>query len=96
MSSGHVHQIVGSTHMTAEGPQRGNGHGYPIPEDVHFATLEEKKRLWFRDALINSLFIASWYVKCILTAIQLELFHLTMQVFFRTHTVFVQQMDVRS
>jgi hypothetical protein len=31
-------------------------------QDVHFATIEEKKRLWFRDALINSLFMTAWYV----------------------------------
>jgi solute carrier family 35 protein C2 len=55
--------------MTTEEPQRDDGNVYPIPEDVHFATIEEKKRLWLRDALINSLFIASWYVKCIPTAI---------------------------
>ena len=64
--SEHVHEIpltVGSTE-----PQGDNDDVYPL-EDVHFATLEEKKRLWLRDALINSLFIASWYVKCILTAI---------------------------
>jgi len=27
---------------------------------VHYATEEEKKRLWWRNAVINSLFIASW------------------------------------
>lgn len=36
---------------------------YPGPEDVHFATIEEKKRLWFRDAFINAFFIASWCVR---------------------------------
>lgn len=95
----HVHEIpltAGSTHMTTEGPQRDNENGYPIPEDVHFATIEEKKRLWLRDALINTLFIASWYVKCIPTAIRLESLHVAVQVYFRTHIVFVQQMDVRS
>ncbi|KAH9062415.1 TPT-domain-containing protein [Lactarius vividus] len=61
--SEHVHPtplIVGSAHMSAEGPQRDDDL-YPIPEDVHFATIEEKKRLWLRDALINALFIASWF-----------------------------------
>ena len=95
--SEHVHPlIVGSTHMSTEGLDRDNDNVYPIPEDVHFATIEEKKRLWLRDALINSLFIASWYVKCVPTAIRLESFHLTVQVYFRTYTIFVQQMDVRS
>ncbi|KAH9163933.1 triose phosphate transporter [Lactarius sanguifluus] len=46
--------------MSPEGPQR-DDNLYPIPEDVHFATIEEKKRLWLRDALINALFIASWF-----------------------------------
>jgi hypothetical protein len=76
--SEHVHEIplsVGSAHITTEGPQQGDHDNvYPL-EDVHFATLEEKKRLWLRDALINSLFIASWYVKtysdCNLTRITL-------------------------
>ena len=31
-------------------------------EDIHLATVEEKKRRWWRNALINVLFIASWYV----------------------------------
>lgn len=30
--------------------------------DVHLATLEEKKRRWWRNALINTAFIASWSV----------------------------------
>lgn len=67
----HVHEIplsVGSTH---EGPQAEDVNVYPL-EDVHFATVEEKKRLWLRDALINAFFIAAWYVKCIPTAIQLD------------------------
>ena len=64
--SEHVHEIplsVGSAPIITEGPQQGDyDNVYPL-EDVHFATLAEKKRLWLRDALINSLFIASWYVK---------------------------------
>lgn len=31
-----------------------------IEDDVHIATLEEKKRRWWRNALINATFIASW------------------------------------
>ncbi|KAH9010006.1 triose phosphate transporter [Lactarius pseudohatsudake] len=62
-ASEHVHQtplIVGSVHTSPEGSQR-DDNLFPIPEDVHFATIEEKKRLWLRDALINALFIASWF-----------------------------------
>ncbi|KAJ7124982.1 triose-phosphate transporter family-domain-containing protein [Mycena epipterygia] len=31
------------------------------PEPVHLATLAEKKRLWWRNAIVNALFIASWF-----------------------------------
>ncbi|KAJ7128950.1 triose-phosphate transporter family-domain-containing protein [Mycena crocata] len=31
------------------------------PEPVHLATLAEKKRLWWRNAIVNTLFIASWF-----------------------------------
>jgi len=34
----------------------------PLDSDIHLASLDEKKRLWWRDAAINGLFIASWYV----------------------------------
>ncbi|KAI9442656.1 triose phosphate transporter [Lactarius indigo] len=44
-----------------KGLKRDDDDLYPIPEDVHFATIEEKKRLWLRDALINALFIAAWF-----------------------------------
>ena len=74
--SEHVHEIplsVDSAPIITEGPQQGDyDNVYPL-EDVHFATLAEKKRLWLRDALINSLFIASWYVK----AYSANHFHLT-------------------
>ncbi|KAI0365666.1 TPT-domain-containing protein [Pilatotrama ljubarskyi] len=40
--------------------------GEPDPDSydraVHLASLAEKKRLWWRNALINSLFIASWFL----------------------------------
>jgi hypothetical protein len=55
-----------STHMTIEDLQGDSDDAYALsegPQDVHFATIEEKKRLWFRDALINTLFIASWSVQ---------------------------------
>jgi hypothetical protein len=32
-----------------------------LPE-THLASVVEKKRLWWRNAVINLLFIASWYV----------------------------------
>jgi hypothetical protein len=48
--------------MTDEGPQDDGGAVHVGAEDMHFATIEEKKRLWFRDAFINALFIASWCV----------------------------------
>lgn len=31
-------------------------------EGVHLASIAEKKHLWWRNAIINTLFIASWYV----------------------------------
>ena len=55
-----------TTHMAIEDPQDESDDVYALsegPQDVHFATIEEKKRLWFRDALINTLFIASWSVQ---------------------------------
>ncbi|KAJ7502848.1 triose-phosphate transporter family-domain-containing protein [Mycena galericulata] len=30
-------------------------------ESVHLATLAEKKRIWWRNAIVNTLFIASWF-----------------------------------
>jgi hypothetical protein len=72
----HVHEIPSITslsHMTIEYPQEGGDAEYPLPEslqDVHFATLEEKKRIWFRDAVINTLFIASW---CVLDSLSVDL-----------------------
>ena len=32
-----------------------------VNEGIHFASIVEKKRLWWRNAIINTLFIASWY-----------------------------------
>jgi hypothetical protein len=31
--------------------------------DVHLATVAEKKRLWWRTILINTLFVGSWCVQ---------------------------------
>lgn len=33
-----------------------------VHEDIHLASVEEKKRRWWRNALINMMFIASWCV----------------------------------
>lgn len=33
-----------------------------LREEIHLATVEEKKRRWWRNAVINALFIGSWYV----------------------------------
>ncbi|KAI0256433.1 triose-phosphate transporter family-domain-containing protein [Lactifluus subvellereus] len=58
--------------MTLEEPQGDCDVVYPLPEgpqDVHFATIEEKKRIWFRDALINALFIASWFILALILSL---------------------------
>jgi solute carrier family 35 protein C2 len=63
----HVHETpltVGSTHEA----QADHVNVYPL-EDVHFATVEEKKRLWLRDALINTLFIAAWFTFAIILSL---------------------------
>ncbi|KAI9510918.1 triose-phosphate transporter family-domain-containing protein [Russula earlei] len=38
-------------------------------QSVNFASIAEKKRLWFRDALINSLFISSWFVLALMLSL---------------------------
>ncbi|KAH9986747.1 triose-phosphate transporter family-domain-containing protein [Russula compacta] len=58
--------------MTLETQQGESDDAYAPPESfqhVHFATTEEKKRLWFRDALINALFIASWFVLALILSL---------------------------
>ena len=35
---------------------------YDDAADVHLASVEEKKRMWWKNAFINMLFITSWYV----------------------------------
>ncbi|KAI8992861.1 TPT-domain-containing protein [Trametes punicea] len=52
-----------STHLnprqrSVEDPLSPNGDAHAI----HIASLAEKKRLWWRNAVINSLFIASWFL----------------------------------
>jgi hypothetical protein len=100
----HAHEIpltIHSTHMTVEDSQEESDDVYALsagPQDVHFATIEEKKRLWFRDALINTLFIASWSVRNHRLSAQVlraDLYPIS-QVRFRANAVSVQQMDVRA
>lgn len=38
---------------------REGGHGEP---NIHIASLAEKRRIWWRTAIINACFIASWYI----------------------------------
>jgi hypothetical protein len=65
----HVHDTpltTSSTHMSIEDRQDESDSAYALSDglqDVRFATIEEKKRLWSRDAIINSFFIASWSVR---------------------------------
>ncbi|KXN90131.1 hypothetical protein AN958_04621 [Leucoagaricus sp. SymC.cos] len=40
------------------GPVESDGHH---AEDIHLATLGEKKRLWWRNAVINTVYILSWF-----------------------------------
>lgn len=40
-----------------------NENGYvSLDGDVHLASVDEKKRLWWKNATINTLFIAAWCV----------------------------------
>ena len=72
-------------------------------EDIHLATVEEKKRRWWRNALINMLFIASWYVllglyQTLCTHSEVFItpyFDLRYQVHIRHDSIRIQQMDVR-
>ncbi|KAI0645487.1 TPT-domain-containing protein [Trametes meyenii] len=62
--------MPGSEHYPARvapySPLRTSADGGPdaagYDHAVHLASLAEKKRLWWRNALINSLFIASWFL----------------------------------
>jgi solute carrier family 35 protein C2 len=38
------------------------GEGGRGESNVHIASLAEKQRIWWRTAIINACFIASWYV----------------------------------
>lgn len=70
-----------------------NAHGHH-PGDIHLATLGEKKRLWWRNAVINAIFILSWCVSTHGICIFKYLAELTAQVFLCYDSVCVQQMDV--
>lgn len=69
----HLHAFL---HPMSRQPLTNNGHAniedleddapvyelYDDATDVHLASVEEKKRIWWKNAFINMLFIASWYV----------------------------------
>jgi len=80
---------------------------YDLQDQVHLASLAEKKRLWWRNALITGLFIASWCVFIyiyIYELVSLGYSHLlvsgthdsNLQVQFCDHLIALQQMDVLS
>jgi hypothetical protein len=60
-------------------------------EGLHLASLAEKKRLWWRNAIINLLFIASWCA-CPLSTKMINFDYV--QVFLCNPPICVQQMDV--
>lgn len=76
--------------------------GYaPLDEQIHFASIQEKKRLWWRNATINALFIGSWFVSCSLIASPSQMFiifereiAMILQVSFCNYPIRLQQMDV--
>ena len=56
--------MVSTTHHQVDHEERLlRGSRSPFEHDgIHLASLTEKKRLWWRNAFINTVFIASWYV----------------------------------
>jgi solute carrier family 35, member C2 len=60
-SSTQVHDTLSST-LTEETVTYSNYVNGGSHDHVHLATVEEKKRRWWRNAFINVAFIASWYV----------------------------------
>jgi hypothetical protein len=50
-----LHGTVDHSPFTNNGPQDQD-------EQVHLASLAEKKRLWWRNAVVNAVFISSWCV----------------------------------
>lgn len=64
-----------------------------LREGMHLASLAEKKRLWWRNAIINTLFIASWY------GLAIAMFFvnaptISPQVLLLDNAIVIQQMDV--
>ncbi|KAF9231398.1 triose-phosphate transporter family-domain-containing protein [Melanogaster broomeanus] len=51
----HEHRLSDGSYAGHDGDNDGDG-------DVHIASAAEKKRLWWRNALINSCFILSWFL----------------------------------
>lgn len=62
------HPLAAEDYALQDATPQDSRHHYPIlnhdriddDEHVHLASLAEKKRLWWRNAVINALFIASW------------------------------------
>ncbi len=57
--------------LSHDGPGPDSSHDEPLlgadtqtHQGIHLATLKEKRRLWWKNALIDALFICSWYVIC--------------------------------
>lgn len=68
----------GYAYLTSS-PRHSREHGNVIDhldydEQVHIASEAEKRRLWWRNAFINALFIASWCVStpCLTSALLLS------------------------
>ena len=63
--------------------------------EVHFASVDQKRRKWWKDAGITGLFIGSWLVECLFEwYIVEELIPICIQVFIRHYPIRVQQVDV--
>lgn len=57
--------------LSHNGPGPDSNHDEPLlgadgqtHQRIHLATLKEKRRLWWKKAFIDALFICSWYVIC--------------------------------
>jgi hypothetical protein len=61
--------------------------------DIHIASPAEKRRIWWRAAVINACFIASWYVHITFKLLN-HVYFSTAQVHICNRTLSVQQVDV--
>jgi solute carrier family 35 protein C2 len=55
---------------TIDGVQLENREPQDHDEHIHLASLVEKKRLWWRNAVINAFFISSWCVALTTTIVE--------------------------